>query len=60
MKDKTLRVIYHRGEDGELFVFLYRSNLHIATVNVDALKGVDVYRGRKNRSKIRLHESPTT
>ena len=60
MKDKTLRVIYHRGENGELSVFLYRSNLHIATIEVDALNEVDVYRGRNNRSKIRLHESPTT
>jgi hypothetical protein len=60
MKDKTLRVIYHRGDDGELSVFLYRSDFHIATIQVDDVNGIDVYRGRNNRSKIRLHESPTT
>jgi len=60
MKDKNLKVIYHRGERGELHVFLYRSNLHIATIEVDAVNGIEIYRGINNKSKIRLHESPTT
>lgn len=59
MKDKNLKVIYHRGENGELYVFLYRSDFHIATVQVDALNGIDVYRGIDNKSKIKLHETPT-
>lgn len=59
MKDKNLKVIYRRGEGGELYVFLYRSNFHIATIEVDALNGIEVYRGINNKSKIKLHESPT-
>jgi hypothetical protein len=59
MKDKNLKVIYRRGEGGELYVFLYRSNFHIATIQVNSLNGIDVYRGKNNKSKIRLHETPT-
>jgi hypothetical protein len=59
MKDKNLKVTYHRGENGELYVFLYRSNFHIATIQVDALNRIDVHRGINNKSKIKLHESPT-
>jgi len=59
MKDKSLKVIYHRGEEGELFVFLYRSNLRIATIEVDAQNRVNVIRGRNNKSQVRLRELPT-
>jgi len=34
MKDPCLRVVYHRGEDGQLYVFMYRGELHIGTVQV--------------------------
>jgi hypothetical protein len=60
MKDKSLKVIYHRGEQGELFVFLYRSNFHIATIEVNSLNEVDVFRGINNKAKCRLHELPPT
>ena len=58
MKDMNLKVIYHRGEGGELFVFLYRSKFHIATIEVDAGNGIEVLRGIENKSKIRCHELP--
>jgi len=47
MKDKTLKVIYTRGNNGELFVYLYRSDLHIATIEVDAKNGVDMFSSKK-------------
>ena len=54
MKDKTLKVLYHRGEQGQLYVFLYRAELHIATVEVDNLNNVNTYLGRNNTSRINL------
>ena len=50
MKDCSLRVVYHRGEDGQLYVFMYRGKLHIGTVEVDKFNCLEVFRGVENRS----------
>lgn len=52
MKDQTLKVTYHRGEDGQLYVFLYRGKLHIGTVEVNSFNCMKVIRGVENTSPV--------
>ena len=52
MKDRFLRVVYRRGEDGQLYVFMYRGEVHIGTVEVDKLNCLEVFRGTENRSPV--------
>ena len=54
MKDPCLRVVYRRGEDGQLYVFMYRGSLHIGTVEVDKFNCLEVFRGIENHSPVFL------
>jgi hypothetical protein len=52
VKDQLLRIKYARGENGELYVCLYRGELHIGTVEVNAFNVMKVFRGINNKSPI--------
>lgn len=52
MKDRSLRVLYRRGEDGQLYVLMYRDEFHIGTVEVDKFNCIDVFRGADNPSPV--------
>ena len=52
MKDHFLRVVHRCGEDGRRYVFMYRGNLHIGTVEVDKFNCLDVFRGKDNNSPV--------
>jgi hypothetical protein len=58
VKDLLLRVVYRRGENGQLYVFMYRGNLHLGTVEVDKFNCLEVFRGIENRSPIFLKFLP--
>ncbi len=52
MKDQSLKVVYRRGEKGQLCVWLYRGNLHLGTVQVDNFNCLTVFRGVANPSPV--------
>jgi len=52
VKDRFLRVVYRRGEDGQLYVFMYRGEVHIGTVEVDKSNCLEVFRGTENHSPV--------
>jgi hypothetical protein len=56
LKDKNLHVRYFRGDNGELFVYLYRAKLHIATFHVDAINGFSIFSGVENYSKMAIRK----
>jgi hypothetical protein len=52
VRDSSLRVIYHRSENGQLYVFMYRGKLHIGTVEVNEFNCLKVFRGGENKSPV--------
>jgi hypothetical protein len=52
VKSQLLRVVYHRGENGQLYVFMYRGKLHLGTVEVNELNCLKVFRGVENTSPV--------
>jgi hypothetical protein len=54
MKDKNLIVRYCRTENDGVVVFLYRSEFHIATIQVDASNAINLAVGLENKSKVRV------
>jgi hypothetical protein len=50
--DQALKVVYRRGEDGQLYVWLYRGKLHLGTVQVDNFNCLTVFRGVANSSPV--------
>jgi hypothetical protein len=52
LKDDSLSVVYHRGDNGQLYVWLYRGKLHIGTVEVNSFNCMKVIRGIKNASPV--------
>ena len=59
MKDQTLNVTYRRGDDGQLYVFMYRGKLHIGTVEVNAHNCMKVFRGVENKAPVLVKYLPT-
>ncbi|MCW4003610.1 MAG: hypothetical protein NWE95_06845 [Candidatus Bathyarchaeota archaeon] len=59
MKDYSLSVVYRRGDDGQLYVWLYRGQLHIGTVEVNSFNCVKVIRGTKNASPVLVKYLPS-
>ncbi len=58
MKDLSLSVTYHRGDNGQLYVWLYRGELHIGTVEVDSFNWLKVIRGTENASPVLVKYLP--
>ncbi|MGD6806344.1 MAG: hypothetical protein ACQCN4_05235 [Candidatus Bathyarchaeia archaeon] len=58
MKDKTLKVTYRRGDDGQLYVLMYRGKLHLGTVEVNAFNCMKVSRGIANRAPVLVQYLP--
>jgi hypothetical protein len=52
LKDDSLSVVYRRGNDGQLYVWLYRGKLHIGTVEVNSFNCMKVIRGVENASPV--------
>lgn len=52
MKDQNPRIIYRRGDNGQLYVWLYRGQLHIGTVEVNSFNCVKFLRGLENSSPV--------
>jgi hypothetical protein len=52
LKDDSLSVVYRRGNNGQLYVWLYRGKLHIGTVEVNSFNCVKVIRGLENASPV--------
>lgn len=52
MKDDSLSVVYRRGDNGQLYVWLYRGKLHIGTVEVNSFNCMKVIRGLENASPV--------
>jgi hypothetical protein len=50
--DQSLKVVYRRGEYGQLYVWLYRGKIHLGTVEVDNFNCLTVFRGKANRSPV--------
>jgi hypothetical protein len=58
VRDPSLRVIYHRSENGQLCVFLYRGELHLGTVEVNEFNCLKVFRGLENTSPVLVKYLP--
>ncbi len=58
MKDSSLSVVYRRGDNGQLFVWLYRGQLHIGTVEVNSFNCMKVIRGVANASPVLVKYLP--
>jgi hypothetical protein len=52
LKDYSLSVVYRRGDNGQLYVWLYRGQLHIGTVEVNSFNCMKVIRGVENGSPV--------
>ncbi len=52
MKDLSLNIVYRRGDNGQLYVWLYRGQLHIGTVEVNSFNCMEVIRGKENNSPV--------
>ncbi len=52
MKDRSLNIVYRRGDDGQLYVFMYRGKLHVGTVEVNSFNCLKVFRGLENKSPV--------
>jgi hypothetical protein len=58
LKDSSLSVVYRRGDNGQLFVWLYRGQLHIGTVEVNSFNCMKVIRGVANASPVLVKYLP--
>ncbi len=58
MKDQTLKVTYRRGDDGQLYVFMYRGKLHIGTVEVNSFNCMKVSRGIADSAPVLVQYLP--
>ena len=58
MIDQSLNIIYRRGENGQLYVFIYRGQLHIGTVEVNSFNCMKVFRGIENTSPVLVQYLP--
>jgi hypothetical protein len=58
LKDQSLKVTYRRGDDGQLFVFMYRGELHIGTVEVNSFNCMKVSRGVENNAPVLVQYLP--
>ncbi len=58
MKDQTLNVTYRRGNDGQLYVYMYRGELHIGTVEVNSHNCMKVFRGVENTVPVLVQYLP--
>jgi hypothetical protein len=58
LKDKTLNVTYRRGDDGQLYVFMYRGKHHIGTVEVNSFNCIKVSRGISNKAPVLVQYLP--
>ncbi|NLF87451.1 hypothetical protein GX563_01355 [Candidatus Bathyarchaeota archaeon] len=58
MIDQSLKVVYARGDDAQLRVFIYRGPLHIGTVEVNSSNCLKVFRGIGNTSPILVQYLP--
>ena len=58
MRDQSLNVVYRRGEDGQLYVFIYRGQLHVGTVEVNSFNCMKVFRGIENTSPVLVQYLP--
>jgi hypothetical protein len=58
LKDQTLNVTYSRGDDGQLYVFMYRGKLHIGTVEVNSRNCMKVFRGVENTAPVLVQYLP--
>lgn len=52
MSAPLLRVSYHRGETGQLYIFMYRGKFHIGTIEVNDSNCMKVFRGIENTSPV--------
>lgn len=59
MRDPSLNVVYRRGDNGQLYVWLYRGRLHIGTVEVNSFNCMKVVRGVDNASPVLVKYLPT-
>ena len=58
MKDQLLKVVYRRGEEGQLYVLMYRGKLHIGTVEVNSFNCMKVFRGIANTAPVLVQYLP--
>lgn len=58
MKDKMLNVTYRRGDDGQLYVFMYRGKHHIGTVEANSRNCMKVSRGVANKAPVLVQYLP--
>ena len=58
MKDLSLNVVYRRGENGQLYVLMYRGKLHIGTVEVNSFNCMKVSRGVANKAPVLVQYLP--
>ncbi|MDT8782508.1 MAG: hypothetical protein IAX22_07705 [Candidatus Bathyarchaeota archaeon] len=52
LRDQVPSIIYRRGDNGQLYVWLYRGQLHIGTVEVNSLNCVKFLRGLENSAPV--------
>jgi hypothetical protein len=52
MKDRFLKVTHKRGDGGELYVCIYRGDLHLGTIEVNSFNCMKVLRGINNKSPV--------
>ncbi len=58
MKDQRLKVVHRRGENGQLYVLMYRGKLHIGTVEVNSHNCMKVFRGVENKAPVLVQYLP--
>jgi hypothetical protein len=58
VKDQFLKVVYRRGENGHLFVWLYRGGLHIGTITVNEFNVIKITRGVDNKASVLVKYLP--
>jgi len=59
LKDLSLNIVYRRGDNGQLYVWLYRGQLHIGTVEVNSFNCMKVVRGVKNAAPVLVKYLPS-
>jgi hypothetical protein len=58
VKDQRLKVVHRRGENGQLYVLMYRGKLHIGTVEVNSHNCMKVFRGVENKAPVLVQYLP--
>jgi hypothetical protein len=58
VKDRRLKVVHRRGENGQLYVLMYRGKLHIGTVEVNSHNCMKVFRGVENKAPVLVQYLP--